>query len=116
MVAGTVYDDMGNYFLPVKILGEPLNSRSNLYVFTMNLQMIRISTEIDKNFEFDTIWPFVLYLFNNWVRHQVKLMNIASGIKKKKFLGRDSPQQPYKDPKMPQVYDLKPLESQVAEA
>ena len=35
----------------------------------MNLELLKIAKDIDKNFDFETIWPFILYLFNHWVRH-----------------------------------------------
>ena len=53
-------------------------SQSNLIIsYVMNLELLKIPKEVERNFEFETIWPFILYLFNNWVRHQVKLMNVV---------------------------------------
>ena len=43
----------------------------------MNLELIKISEDIGRHldtFKFETIWPFVLYLFNYWVKNQANLM------------------------------------------
>ena len=43
----------------------------------MNLELIKISDGIAthlENFRFETIWPFILYLFNYWVKNQASLM------------------------------------------
>ena len=52
-----------------------MNSRNIVITYVMNLELIKISKDIDKNFEFESIWPFILYLFNSWVRHQVQLVS-----------------------------------------
>lgn len=44
--------------------------------------MLDISLEATKIFNFETIWPFILYLFNNWIKHQVKLMGIKRVLPK----------------------------------
>jgi hypothetical protein len=63
-------------FLPVKIIGKPLKSRSTIVLYTMNLEMMEIRKSQLQDYEFETIWPIILYLFNNWVKHQVTLMGI----------------------------------------
>ena len=63
--------------MPIKIIGEPLKSRNTIVVYIINLEMLKISKDFDKNFDFETIWPFILYLFNNWVRHQVQLVGLV---------------------------------------
>jgi len=42
--------------------------------YEINLELLKISKDIEGNFDFETVWPFILYLFNNWVRHQAKLL------------------------------------------
>ena len=66
---GIAFKKDKKFYIPIKILGEPLKSRSTIISYLMNIELIKISKDIDKNFEFETIWPFILYLFNNWVRH-----------------------------------------------
>ncbi len=56
-------------FLPVKIIGKPLRSRSTIIIYTMNLELMEIRKSQVPDFEFETIWPVILYLFNNWVKH-----------------------------------------------
>lgn len=63
-------------FLPVKIVGKPLKARSTIISYTMNLELLNIPREATKKFEFESIWPYILYLFNHWVKHQVTLMGI----------------------------------------
>jgi hypothetical protein len=64
------------YFMPITLLGQVLGS--NLLVhYKMNLELIKISDSIEnhlENFKFETIWPFILYLFNYWVKNQATLM------------------------------------------
>jgi hypothetical protein len=55
--------------MPLKIIGKPVKSRSTVVIYTMNLEMIRVSRASVENYNFETIWPFILYLFNSWVRH-----------------------------------------------
>lgn len=63
-------------YLPVKIVGKPLRSRSTVIMYTMNLELMEMRKSQVQDFEFETIWPVILYLFNNWVKHQVTLMGI----------------------------------------
>ena len=63
-----VYKDE-KMFLPVKIIGKPLKSRSTIVLYTMNLEMMEIRKSQLQDYEFETIWPIILYLFNNWVKH-----------------------------------------------
>lgn len=69
-------DSDGKIFIPVKILGMPLASRSTIISYVMNLEMLDVLEMTTKDYKFETIWPFILYLFNNWVTHQVTLMGI----------------------------------------
>jgi len=62
------------FFIPIKILGEPLNQGNLIVSYEINLELLKISKDIEGNFDFETVWPFILYLFNNWVRHQAKLL------------------------------------------
>ena len=56
-------------FIPVKIIGKPLKARSTITSYTMNLELVQIPREATTKYEFETIWPYILYLFNNWVKH-----------------------------------------------
>ena len=56
-------------YLPVKIIGKPLRARSTIIMYTMNLEMMDLRKAQVQDFEFETIWPIILYLFNNWVKH-----------------------------------------------
>lgn len=71
---GTAYTKEQTFYVPIKILGEPLNQGNLIVSYEINLELLKISREIEGNFQFETIWPFILYLFNNWVRHQAKLL------------------------------------------
>ena len=67
---GVVYRrEDGRIFVPVKIIGYPLKSRSTVLRYIMNLEMLTLFTKSSKEFEFETIYPLILYLFNNWVKH-----------------------------------------------
>lgn len=63
-------------FIPMKILGMPLSSRSSIITYVMNLEMLDVVDSTTREYKFETIWPFILYLFNNWVNHQVMLMGV----------------------------------------
>jgi len=78
IVVGAAFEREKDFkqFIPVKILGQPLRSRSTIVSYIMNLEMLNISKDKVKSYRFETIWPFILYLFNNWVKHQVMLMGI----------------------------------------
>ena len=66
-------------YIPIKIYGEPLHSRNIIVSYTMNLELLKISSDFYQynTHTFETIWPFILYLFNNWVRHQVQMLQLA---------------------------------------
>lgn len=70
ILAGNVYKSKeGTMYLPVKIIGKPLRSRSTIIMYTMNLEMMELKRSHVQDFEFESIWPIILYLFNNWVKH-----------------------------------------------
>jgi hypothetical protein len=50
-----------------------------IMIYVMNLELMKISAEYYqyKTNNFETIWPMILYLFNHWVRYQVKLLEAA---------------------------------------
>lgn len=77
--AGEPFAKDKKIYIPIYIIGEPLRSRSLIVRYLMNLELLRISSDYYQyNTQgFETIWPFILYLFNNWVRHQVMMMNVA---------------------------------------
>jgi hypothetical protein len=77
--AGEPFQKDKKIYIPILILGEPLRSRSIIVRYLMNLELLRISSDYYQynTHGFETIWPFILYLFNNWVRHQVMMMNVA---------------------------------------
>ena len=68
-IVGSAFKRDKKFFIPIKIIGEPLSNRNLVVTYVMNLELMKISKDIDKNFEFESIWPFILYLFNSWVRH-----------------------------------------------
>ena len=45
-------------------------------VHVMNLEVMKMSEEELKDQNFETIWPVVLYLLNNWIRHQFLLVQV----------------------------------------
>ena len=64
------------FFLPITLAGQVLGSYQ-LVTYKMNLELIKISDTFARHldaFKFETIWPFVLYLFNYWVKNQASLM------------------------------------------
>lgn len=77
--AGIPFQKDKKIFIPVNIFGEPLRSLNLLVRYQMNLELFRISSDYFQNntHTFETIWPFILYLFNNWVRHQVQMMSLS---------------------------------------
>ena len=58
-------------YMPVRVYGELQNSRHLMVSYIMNLELLRISADFYQynTHSFETIWPFILYLFNNWVRY-----------------------------------------------
>ena len=61
-------------YIPVSIFGQPMKSRSLVLCYKMNLELLVIEKETLKYSKVETIWPVILYLFNNWVRHQFLLL------------------------------------------
>jgi hypothetical protein len=69
------------YFLPITLLGQVLGS-NQLVQYKMNLELIKVSEQLAlhlETFKFETIWPFILYLFNYWVKNQASLMMQSQG-------------------------------------
>jgi len=72
-----------------------MRARSTVVTYIMNLELLEISVAATRGFTFETIWPFILYVFNNWIKHQVMLMGVkrmlpdlarhSSTIKKEDF-------------------------------
>lgn len=60
------------------MIGQPVKSRSLVLVYKMNLELLVIEKETLKYSKVETVWPVILYLFNNWVRHQFLLLQIQS--------------------------------------
>lgn len=77
-VVGNAFKPPGrtNIFIPVRIVGQPMPSRSTVVTYIMNLELLDISVQATRSFTFETIWPFILYVFNNWIKHQVRLMGV----------------------------------------
>ena len=75
---GKVFDKHGYYFIPVKIIGSPMHQRSTIVYSMIYLEIMRFprSAIVDK--EFESIWPFLLYLLNNWIRHQLSVMGFTN--------------------------------------
>ena len=65
-------------YVPIKLIGQPFNARSTVVVHTMNLEVMKLREEELKGQTFETIWPVVLYLLNNWIRHQFLLVQVKS--------------------------------------
>ena len=61
-------------YIPVSIFGQPMKSRSLVLCYKMNLELLVIEKETLKYSKVGTIWPVILYLFNNWVSHQFLLL------------------------------------------
>ena len=64
------------YFIPITLLGQVLGSYQIVF-YRVNLELIKIPDSITQQLEncpFETIWPFILYLFNYWVKNQASLM------------------------------------------
>ena len=79
-IVGDAYADLSvnKVFIPVRILGQPAGSRSIVVSYKMNLELLVLENETLKYSKVATIWPVILYLFNNWVRHQFLLIQIQS--------------------------------------
>lgn len=59
------------FFIPVTLVGQILGSYQ-LLTYKMNLELIKLSEDVARHLEtfpFETIWPFILYLFNYWVKN-----------------------------------------------
>lgn len=59
------------YFIPITLLGQVLGSYQIVF-YRVNLELIKIPDSITQQLEncpFETIWPFILYLFNYWVKN-----------------------------------------------
>jgi len=80
-------------YIPIRIFGELQNSRNMIMVYVMNLELMKISADYYqyKTNNFETIWPMILYLFNHWVRYQVKLLEAT---KNNPLFGPDEFMQP----------------------
>ena len=65
-------------YIPIRLIGQPFNARSTVVVHTMNLEVMKVTEEGLKDQNFETIWPVVLYLLNNWIRHQFLLVQVRS--------------------------------------
>ena len=78
VIVGDAFVDItdNKVYIPIKIIGQPLNSRSLVVCYKMNLELLVIEKETLKYQNVETIWPVILYLFNNWVRHQFLLLQI----------------------------------------
>jgi len=64
------------FFIPITLIGQILGSQQ-LVIYKVNVELIKVSEELTKHlesFKFETIWPFILYLFNYWVKNQAALM------------------------------------------
>lgn len=76
-----------------------------IMMYVMNLELMKISAEYYqyKTNNFETIWPMILYLFNHWVRYQVKLLEAA---KDKPLFGPDEYMQPMDVAKQARLAEL----------
>jgi hypothetical protein len=78
VVAGSAFRQEENHkiYIPVRIIGQPMRARSTVVEYLMNLELLETTMEQTFGYTFETIWPFILYVFNNWIKHQVKLMGV----------------------------------------
>ena len=79
-VVGSAFIRQGTrkVYIPIRLIGQPFNARSTVLVHTMNLEVMLVTEEALKDQNFETIWPVVLYLLNNWIRHQFLLVQLRS--------------------------------------
>lgn len=78
VTAGKVFDKHGHYFIPIRIVGVPMHQRSTVVYSIIYLEMMKFPRSAIAGKEFESIWPFLLYLLNNWIRHQFTVMGFTS--------------------------------------
>ena len=76
--AGKIFDKQGYYFIPIKVIGCPLHKRSTIVYSTIYLELTKFPKSSITGKMFETIWPFLLYLLSNWVKHQLSVIGVAS--------------------------------------
>lgn len=76
--AGKVFDRHGYYFIPIKIIGEALSQRSTVMKSVIYLELMKFPKAAILGKDFETIWPFLLYLLNNWIRHQFSIIGLTN--------------------------------------
>lgn len=76
--AGKVFDKHGYFFIPIRIIGSPLSKRSTVVYSIIYLELMRFPRSAIMGKDIESIWPFMLYLLNNWIRHQFKVMGIVN--------------------------------------
>lgn len=47
--AGAAFAKEGKHYMPVKIVGKPMKSRSTIVIYNMNLEMIQVSRSAVEN-------------------------------------------------------------------
>jgi len=75
--AGKVFEKHSYYFIPIKIIGSPMSKRSTIIKSTIYLELMKFPKSAIAGKDFETIWPFLLYLLNNWIRHQFNIMGMT---------------------------------------
>ena len=75
--AGKVFDRHGYFFIPIKIIGSQLGQRNKVIKSVIYLEMMKFPKSAIVGKDFETIWPFLLYLLNNWIRHQFNVMGLT---------------------------------------
>lgn len=75
---GKVFDKHGYYFIPIRIIGSPMHKRSTIVYSIIYLELMKFPRSGIVGKDFETIWPFLLYLLNNWIRHQFNVMGFTN--------------------------------------
>jgi hypothetical protein len=76
--AGKVFDKQGFYFIPIRIIGSPMIKRSTIVHSVIYLELMKFPRSAIQGKEFETIWPFLLYLLNNLIRHQFSVIGVTN--------------------------------------
>ena len=76
--AGKVFEKHGYYFIPIRVVGSPMHKRSTIVYSIIYLELMKFPRSAIMGKEIESIWPFILYLLNNWIRHQFKVMGLVN--------------------------------------
>ena len=65
--------------MPVRVLGVPFGARNTIVSYEMYLETMRFPKNLGDERRFESVWPFLLFLLNNWIRHQMHVMQLDDG-------------------------------------